>query len=83
VSIAFTDARAITTLTITDEPTLPGDLNGDGSVDDTDVELLLWHYLFGDVYPISGNGDFNGDGSIDDLDVETLLWHYLFGTPLS
>ena len=59
--------------------TLKGDFNGDGSVDDLDVEALLWYSLFGDLYPIVGDGDLNGDGSVDDLDVEKLLWYTLFG----
>ena len=59
--------------------TLKGDFNGDGSVDDQDVEALLWYSLFGDLYPIVGDGDLNGDGSVDDLDVEKLLWYTLFG----
>lgn len=57
---------------------LPGDLGGDGIVDDSDVALLLWHTLFPDSYPIVGNADFNGDSVIDDTDVAYLLWHTLF-----
>jgi hypothetical protein len=55
-----------------------GDFSGDGVVDDVDVELLLWHYLFPDMNPLDGDGDLNGDGVVDDVDVELLLWHYLF-----
>lgn len=55
-----------------------GDFTGDGVVDDVDVELLLWHYLFPDMNPLDGDGDLNGDGVVDDVDVELLLWHYLF-----
>jgi hypothetical protein len=62
---------------------IPGDLNGDSSVDDLDVELLLWYYLFDGAFQVNGDVDFNKDGSVDDLDVEILLWHYLFGTPLA
>lgn len=56
----------------------PGDLNDDGSVDDADVALLLWHTLFPDNNTIVGNADFNGDGFTDDADVAYLLWHTLF-----
>ena len=56
----------------------PGDLNGDGGVNDADVALLLWHTLFPDAYEISGNADFNGDGVVNDADVAYLLWHTLF-----
>ena len=52
-------------------------------MDDLDVELLLWYYLFDGAFQVNGDVDFNKDGSVDDLDVEILLWHYLFGTPLA
>ena len=55
-----------------------GDLNGDGTVDDADVALLLWHTLFPENYAISGTADFNGDTIVDDADVAYLLWHTLF-----
>ena len=57
---------------------LRGDINGDGSVTDEDVEMLLWHSLFPMFNPIDCNGDFNGDGAVTDEDVEMLLWHSLF-----
>ena len=56
-----------------------GDLNGDGAVNDADVEHLLWHTLFGNSFPITGDADFNNDGAVNDADVEYLLWHTLFG----
>jgi len=55
----------------------PGDLNGDESVNDDDVILLLWHTLLPDMYPIAGEADFNADGSVNDEDVIYLLWHTL------
>ena len=57
---------------------LKGDLNEDGSVDNLDVEYLLWHTLFPEEYTLNQDGDFTGDGSVDNLDVEYLLWHTLF-----
>ena len=57
---------------------IPGDLNGDGVVNDADVAHLLWHTLFPNMYEISGNADFNKDGNVDDADVAYLLWHTLF-----
>jgi len=57
--------------------TAPGDLNGDDSVNDDDVILLLWHTLLPDLYPISAEADFNADGNINDEDVIYLLWHTL------
>jgi len=57
--------------------TMPGDMDGNHSVNDDDVILLLWHTLLPDMYPISGKGDLNDDGSINDDDVIYLLWHTL------
>lgn len=55
-----------------------GDLNNDGSVDNKDVEYLLWYTLFPEDYPLNQEVDFNGDGAVDNLDVQYLLWHTLF-----
>lgn len=55
-----------------------GDLDGDDSINNSDVVLLLWHVLFPNDYPISGNVDINRDGSVNNNDVVLLLWHVLF-----
>jgi Ca2+-binding EF-hand superfamily protein len=50
-----------------------GDVNGDGCVDDTDLQMLL--AAFGQ----SGAGlreDMNGDGVVDDSDLLVVLAHY-------
>lgn len=57
---------------------LRGDLNGDGRVDNLDVEYLLWHTLFPEDYSLNQDGDFDMDESVDNRDVEYLLWHTLF-----
>ena len=57
---------------------VPGDVDGDGVINDADVARLLWHILFPDTYEVSGNADYNGDGRVDDQDVAYLLWHTLF-----
>ena len=62
---------------LADSP-LDGDLDGSGSVDNQDVEFLLWHTLFPEDYPLTANADFDGDGSVDNRDVEYLLWYTLF-----
>jgi hypothetical protein len=55
-------------------PFIPGDINGDGVVDDTDV-LLLRLYLAGQSVDIFNNtstrraADVNGDGRIDGVDL--------------
>jgi len=46
---------------------LPGELNGDESVDINDAVLLLQHSMFPELYTLDyvGNVDFNNDGKID------------------
>ena len=60
------------------EEAIPGDMDGDGVLDDKDVAQLLWHTLFPDAFEIAGDADFTGDGQVDDADVAYLLWHTLF-----
>jgi hypothetical protein len=57
---------------------IPGDLDGNGSIDNQDVEFLLWHTLFPEDYPLTANGDLTGDGEVNNEDVALLLWHTLF-----
>ena len=57
---------------------LIGDVDNDGSVDNRDVEYLLWHTLFPESYILNQNADYTGDGTVDNQDVEYLLWHTLF-----
>lgn len=58
---------------------IPGDLNEDRSVDNKDVETLLWYTLFPEEYPLEGAmADFDHNDVVDNLDVEYLLWHTLF-----
>ena len=60
------------------DDTVSGDIDGDMTVDNKDVEFLLWHTLFPEDYPLPQNADFNGDSAVDNQDVEYLLWHTLF-----
>jgi hypothetical protein len=53
---------------------IPGDLDGDGDVDLTDLALLLASY------GIDDGGDIDGDGDTDLTDLATLLAHYGEGT---
>lgn len=61
-----------------DEPEyLPGDINGDETVDINDSILLFYHSMLPDIYPIDypGSADFNNDGSIDVMDSIRLFYH--------
>ena len=57
---------------------MAGDFDGNGSVDNQDVEYLLWHTLFPEDYTLTADADFDGDSTVDNRDVEYLLWHTLF-----
>ena len=50
-------------------PRTPGDLNGDGCVDSSDVGILLGYWGTPD-------GDLNGDGTTDSADFGTLLGNW-------
>ena len=57
---------------------IPGDINGDGKVNGTDVTLLATYVKArGNGVPITpGSGDVNGDGRVNGTDV-TLLATYV------
>jgi len=59
-------------------PPLPGDLNGDGCVDQADLGILLadWGCAGGDC-----PGDCDGDGDTDHSDLGILLAHWGEGCP--
>lgn len=57
---------------------IPGDVTGDGYVNNDDVLCLLWHSLFPELYPLDGQTDFTGDGALTNDDVVLLLWHTMF-----
>ncbi|NUQ50331.1 MAG: hypothetical protein HUU27_10505, partial [Phycisphaerae bacterium] len=48
----------------------PGDLSGDGYVDQTDLGILL------SAYGLSAGGDLDGDGITGQSDLGILLAHY-------
>ena len=52
--------------------TLPGDLNGDGQITNTDVAQLLDKVTAGEAVDLAV-GDLNGDGQVTNADVALLL----------
>ena len=59
---------------------LPGDVNGDGTVDIADASLVLQNSLFPDQYPVSypGSLDFDGDGAVDIRDAVRLIQYSMY-----
>ena len=60
---------------------LPGDVNGSGVVDITDVQLIIDHILNGTPLEYSV-ADVNGSGVVDITDVQLIIDHILNGTTL-
>ena len=56
-------------------PRLPGDANGDGTVDGADLNIVLSNYglTSGATW---ATGDFNGDGAVDGSDLNVVLSNY-------
>ena len=57
---------------------IPGDVNGDETVNDSDAVYLLMYVFFPEDYPINQSGDFNGDNSVNDSDAVYLLMYVFF-----
>ena len=65
-----------------EEVKIPGDANGDGKVDGSDVTILAgnWQKGVSDGLTASwGEGDFNGDGKVDGSDVTILAGNWQYG----
>ena len=68
--------------TFTYSPTLPGDANGDGKVDGSDVTILAGNWQVGVDGTVTASwemGDFNGDGKVDGSDVTILAGNWQAG----
>ena len=50
---------------------IPGDVNGDGCVDDADLLIVLFN--FGNA---GGQGDVNNDNIVDDADLLIVLFNF-------
>jgi hypothetical protein len=79
-----TDARppSLDAYSLTEPTTqIPGDVDGDGDVDLTDLASLLAAYGSSTGDPnYNPNADFDNDGDVDLLDLATLLSWYGYGT---
>ena len=61
-------------------PYVPGDPDGNGSVNTDDAIYLLYNVMFGDEdYPVNQNCDFDGNGTVNTDDAIYLLYHVMFG----
>ena len=64
------------------EPSQPGDANGDGKVDGSDVTILAGNWQKGVSDGLTAKweeGDFNGDGKVDGSDVTILAGNWQYG----
>ena len=64
------------------EEKAPGDANGDGKVDGSDVTILAGNWQKGvsdGLTAIWEEGDFNGDGKVDGSDVTILAGNWQYG----
>ncbi len=57
---------------------VPGDMDGDGAVDEDDAIYLLRHVFFPENYPVSIPADFDGSGTVDEDDAIYLLRYVFF-----
>lgn len=63
-----------------DDSGVPGDIDGDGDVDQADLGALLGAYSSAEGDPNwNPDADFDGDGDVDQADLGTLLGNYGFG----
>ena len=53
-----------------EQPGLPGDVNGDGTVNITDINMVISMILSGNYNEV---GDVNGDGAVNITDINTLI----------
>ena len=61
------------TIHYADSSYTPGDINGDGGVNNKDVTRLMRYIKYKDVEVVEAALDVNGDGVLDNRDVTRLL----------
>ena len=73
------DGNTGSVLTLVSAPALPGDTDGDGDIDDSDLGTAFANYT-GPVGAAGGKtaaqGDTDGDGDVDDSDLGTTFSGY-------
>lgn len=74
VKAKFTDGLPASLPVLTKDQSLIGNVNGDGSVNVTDVTLLIQYVLTGEATNIIlANADINNDGSYNITDISVLI----------
>ncbi|RLC61244.1 MAG: hypothetical protein DRI48_10950, partial [Chloroflexi bacterium] len=74
---AYRGAEKAYALLLFDILTLPGDTNGDGVVDDADIDQISSHFGLTSASPLYHRYlDPNDDGRIDERDVSYIGYHY-------
>lgn len=59
---------------------IPGDIDGNGVVEQDDAVYLLLHTMFGEeFYPVAMDADIDKDGAVTQEDAVYLLLHTMFG----
>ena len=58
----------------------PGDANGDGYVDGSDLSTIITNW--GKTGQLRADGDLNGDGTVEGNDYSEVLSYWGTGTPL-
>ena len=57
----------------------PGDINGDGALNNKDVTRLIRYIKYGDVDAVEAALDVNGDGKLNNKDVTRLIRYIKYG----
>lgn len=70
----FTGTGRLGTFTFRLLPRCPGDADGDGAVDQDDLDLVLFE--FGNSVTTRTHGDANGNGAIDQDDLDVVLFNF-------
>ena len=78
IMIHFTDGAATTTVTLEEKTYIPGDITGDGKVNNRDAARLMQYLAGWDIEYVETALDVNGDGKVNNRDAARLM-QYLAG----